>query len=136
MADEVVIPQLPEHNGQVPIGVVTSFTGTSSRLTRALQTGDEGLALVTFRCKEDGHREVTDGEHRIQKLKATDLFILDGDLAADGNRLLNKAKKQASALDDALQSRAPLPGINDDEEPDDPDEDEAARKLRDAGLGS
>lgn len=116
--DQIEIPQLPEHNGQVPAGVVTSITGTSSRLTRPISTEDEVLVLVPMVCIEEGHRKVTDGLHRLQKLRATDLFILDGPLAADGTKLLNKAKKNASALDDAAKARAPLPGINDGDDED------------------
>ncbi|MCU1488318.1 MAG: hypothetical protein JWN67_5064 [Actinomycetia bacterium] len=127
--DEVVIPQLPEHNGQVPSGVVTTFTGTSSRLTRPLSAEDEVLVLVPCRVTEEGHRVVTDGLHRLQKLKATDMFLLEGPLAADAQKLLNKARKNASALDDASKARAPLPGINDGEDDDDGEDDPLSKVV-------
>ena len=117
--ESTVIPQLPEHHGQVPVGVVTSITGTSSRLFRPLATEEKVVLLVEATVKEEGHRSVTDGLHRIHKLQVTDLFELPAEKAS---RLLAAARKEASALDDAMKAREPLPGINegdgdDDDEP-------------------
>lgn len=126
--DEVVIPQLPEHHGQVPSGVVTSINGSSSRLFRPLQTEEKLVLLVEATVTAEGHRVVTDGLHRTHTLRVTDLFELAGE---KGARLLRDAKKSASALEDATKARAPLPGINDDEPDQDVDPDDDPDPLAD-----
>jgi hypothetical protein len=131
--DEVQIPQLPEHHGQVPVGVVTSITGTSSRLFRPLSTDEKVLLLVEATVKEEGHRSVIDGLHRIHKLQVVDLFELTGD---KGQKLLGDAKRQAGKLDDLMKAREPLPGINDGEDQvddDDLDDDDPLKDIVDDG---
>lgn len=116
--EEVQIPQLPDHHGQVPVGVVTGITGTSSRLFRPLQTDEKVVLLVEAVVKEEGHRSVADGLHRIHKLQVVDLFELADE---KGAKLLSAAKKDAGKLDDLMRAREPLPGINDGDDEPDPD---------------
>jgi hypothetical protein len=114
--DVVQVPQLPEHHGVVPVGTVTSISGSSSRLFRPMEVDEKVVFLVEASVTEEGHRSVKAGLHRLHKLYVNDMWELSAEQAS---RLLTKAKRDAKALDDLLAARAPLPGINDDAEEED-----------------
>jgi hypothetical protein len=97
---------LPEFEGQVPVGVVTSVSGTSQRIDRPIHMDETVLLLVEARVGSIAHKVVKDGLKRHQTLTAKDVYELEG---TDGRDLLRAARNRYQLADDASKGRVGLP---------------------------
>jgi hypothetical protein len=70
---------LPEFEGIKPVGVLTTLTGTSQRINRAMHHGDKIILLVEAELADVRHPKTKDGVKRKQVLSVADFFELDGE---------------------------------------------------------
>lgn len=98
--------QLPEFEGTVPVGVLTSVTGTSQRISRPIHLGEKVVLLVEAEVGQIGHKVGKDGLKRHQALVAADVWELADGEATD---LLRALRTSARLEADAAMGVAGLP---------------------------
>jgi len=100
---------LPEFEGTIPVGVVTSVTGTGQRITRPIHYGEKIVLVVEAEATNIGHRKTTDGMKRVHTLSAVDLYELPGEA---GQKLLRQQRAEWRVADDQVHGRQAL-GLDD-----------------------
>lgn len=87
----IATPHLPEFEGTIPVGVITSLTGVSQRINRALHLGEKVIGLFEADVDEIKHKRTKEGVKRHQSVKVLELFEFED---RTGRRLLNHLKER------------------------------------------
>jgi hypothetical protein len=106
---EQVTFELPEFEGQVPVGVLTRINGTGQRVTRPLRIGERGVAVVEYEVLGVNHVEDKAGLKRIQTLGVKDLYDVEG---KEAKKLLANMRTRFKTAEDERLGRRSLPGID------------------------
>lgn len=98
--------ELPEFDGLVPVGVLTTLTGAGQRVHRAIQHGAKVVLLIEAEVTDVRHPKTKEGVKRKHVLSVVDLFEVEGKA---GQRILATMRQQYRSLDDARHGRSSLP---------------------------
>lgn len=101
--------ELPEFEGVIPVGVLTTLTGASQRINRPIHHGDKLVLLVEAELVDVRHPKTKDGVKRKQVLSVVDFYELDG---TKGKELLVAEREAYRVAEDERQGRAGLPFEN------------------------
>lgn len=108
-AEATEVPfDLPDFEGQKPVGVQTSISGTGQRITRPLHIGQRVILVVEAEVSGVNHKE-SGGLKRIQTLAVKDLYEAEG---KDGAKLLSGMKLRAKKSEDARSGKLAIPTID------------------------
>lgn len=100
---------LPEFEGIIPIGVVTTLNGSGQRITRPMHYGERGVLVVEYEVEGVGHNKTNDGMKRHHKLKVLDLYELPG---KPGSTLLRSLRQAHRTADDLNRGTVAIAGFD------------------------
>jgi hypothetical protein len=97
--------ELPDFEGQKPVGVVTRLNGAGQRITRPIGIGERGVLVVEYENIGVNHLETKDGIKRVHTLSVKDLYEVEG---KTGLKLLSNMRLQAKQQEDDRAGRMTL----------------------------